>query len=113
MSGFEITALTLLGLLGWFWMDALRARETALAAARQACVGEGLQLLDETVAVERLRPARDGAGRLVLRRDYLFEYSRDGADRHRAALTLVGREVTLLDLRLRPTLTLIRGGEAP
>jgi uncharacterized protein DUF3301 len=113
MNGFELAALVLLGCFGWFWMDTLRARETALAAARRACEGEGLQLLDETVAVERLRPGRDDEGRLALRRDYVFEYSRDGADRHRGALTLLGREVTLLDLRLRPVLSLIRGGEAP
>src|SRR5574337_610722 len=88
-----------------------RLPRIALAAARGACDAEGLQLLDDTVAVERLRPGRDDGGRLVLRRDYVFEYSRDGADRHRGALTLHGREVMLLDLRQRPTLHLIRGGE--
>jgi uncharacterized protein DUF3301 len=113
MNGFELGALALLGFFAWFWMDTLRAREIALAAARRACDSEGLQLLDETVAVERLRPGRDEAGRLTLRRDYVFEYSGDGTDRHSGALTLLGREVTLLDLRQRPTLRLIRGGEAP
>ena len=109
----ELLALALLGLFAWFWMDTLRAREAALAAARRACEAEGLQLMDETVAVERLRPARNDEGRLALRRDYLFEYSRDGADRHRGALTLLGRELTLLDLRQRPPLRLVGGGEAP
>ena len=109
----ELAALGLLGLFAWFWMDTLRAREAALAAARRACEAEGLQLLDETVAVERLRPARNDEGRLALRRDYLFEYSRDGADRHRGALTLLGRELTLLDLRQRPPLRLVGGREAP
>lgn len=112
MSGFELTALLLLAAFAWFWMDGLKARETALAAARRACDAEGLQLLDETVAVERLRPARDDGGRLVLRRDYVFEYSRDGFDRHRGTLTLHGRELTLLDLRQRTALHLVRGGEA-
>lgn len=113
MNGFELAALILLGLFAWFWMDTLKARETALTAARRACEAEGLQLLDETVAVERLRLARDDAGRLAVRRDYVFEYSRDGADRNRGALTLLGRELTLLDLRQRPALSLIRGGGAP
>lgn len=112
MSGFELAALVLLGLLAWFWMDALQAREAALAAARRACEGEGVQLLDETVAVARLRPGRNEDGRLALRRDYVFEYSQDGADRHQGGLTMVGRELTLLDLRRRPVLTLVRGGEA-
>lgn len=113
MSGFEFMALVLLGAFAWFWMDSLKAREVALAAARQACDGEGLQLLDDTVAVERLRPGRNDDGRLVLRRDYVFEYSRDGADRHRGMLTLHGRDLTLLDLRQRPALHLVRGGGAP
>lgn len=111
MSFLELAGLVFLGLLAWFWMDALSAREAALAAARRACDGEGLQLLDETVVVERLRPDRNEDGRLALRRDYGFEYSQDGVDRQRGGLTLLGRELVLLDLRRRPHLRLIQGGE--
>lgn len=110
MNALELTALVLLGLGAWFWMDTLSAREAALAAARRACEGEGLQLLDETVVVERLRADRNEAGRFALRREYGFEYSLDGADRHRGGLTLLGREVVLLDLRRRPHLRLVQGG---
>jgi hypothetical protein len=112
MSAFELGALILLGLLAWFWMAALQARETALVAARRACEAEGVQLLDETVAAVRLRPERDGDGRLAVRRDYVFEYSQDGADRHQGGLSLVGRELTLLDLRRRPVLSVVQGGKA-
>ena len=64
MSIAELSALSLLGLLAWFWFDSLKARETGIAAARNACEREGVQLLDETVAGRSLRLARDEDGRM-------------------------------------------------
>ena len=38
----------------WFWQDSLAARESANAAAKEACTRLGLQFLDGTVAFARL-----------------------------------------------------------
>ena len=56
MPTLEIASLVLLGALGWFWLDSLKARDAAIVAARKACESEGLQFLDETVAIGGLKP---------------------------------------------------------
>lgn len=98
MYAFELSALSVLCLLAWFWFDSLKAREAGMKAVRAACARDGVQLLDETVAGDGLRWARNDDGRLTLRRTYTFEYSESGYDRFRGAVTLEGREVVLLDL---------------
>jgi len=44
---------------GWLMWDSLKAREAANAAIRPACRAAGFLFLDDTVALERMRPARD------------------------------------------------------
>lgn len=83
----------------WFWLDCLRAREIAVRAARAACAEEGWQFLDETVATSSLRPAREGEGRLKLRRIYAFEYSDTGDNRRQGSVALLGNEIEWLHLR--------------
>ncbi|RIX45587.1 MAG: DUF3301 domain-containing protein [Rhodocyclales bacterium GT-UBC] len=93
--------LVFVGLLAaaWLWLDSLKAREIGVAAAQQACAEEGLQLLDETVVIRALRPARDDAGQLRLRRVYGFEYSDNGDNRRAGSVTLVGHVVEMLHVR--------------
>src|SRR3970282_2824980 len=70
MPGPEIIGIIILGALAWLWYDSLRAREAAVRAARAACAAEGLMLLDDTVAIANLKPARDDNGRFILQRAY-------------------------------------------
>ncbi|HEY6893968.1 MAG TPA: DUF3301 domain-containing protein [Rhodanobacteraceae bacterium] len=73
----------------WLWMDALGARERAIRFGRQLCREAGVQLLDQTVSLTRIRIARvDGLPTLVRR--YGFDISLDGSDRHRGHLDLEG-----------------------
>jgi hypothetical protein len=80
--------LTLL-LVGWFWLDSLRARELATGVCRAACAQRGLQFLDQTVALRRLTVRRTAEG-LRLRRVYRFDFSEEGAGRHNGYLVLLG-----------------------
>ena len=73
-----------------FWIDSLRAREAALMAGRAACERYSLLLLDDTVAVTRLRLARNAEGRLRIARRYGFEFSDTGNNRRRGAISLLG-----------------------
>ena len=69
----EAFALLLLAAGTFLWIDTLRAREAALAAGRAGCERYGLLLLDDTVAVMKMRLARDAGGRLRVARTYAFE----------------------------------------
>jgi hypothetical protein len=98
----ELASLVLLGVLGWFWLDSLKARDAAVGAARKACESEGLQFLDETVAIGGLKPARNDDGQLLLRRVYHFEYSDTGDNRCQGSVILLGQRVMLINIGLRP-----------
>ncbi len=92
---FDSTLLWLLGLaaLGWFWHANLKVRERATLAARTTCQADGVQFLEETVALQRMRPCRDTHGRLVLCRVYQFDYSRDGVSRQSGFVHFTGNRL--------------------
>lgn len=96
----EATALVLLVAGTVFWVDSLRAREAALVAGRAACERYGLLLLDDTVAVSRMRFARNSDGRLRLARTYGFEFSDTGDNRRQGAIQLIGGEAA--DISFEP-----------
>ncbi|ABI56040.1 DUF3301 domain-containing protein [Alkalilimnicola ehrlichii MLHE-1] len=87
-----LVTLLIVVAVGLYWSDALRARDQAVRAARRACRGLDVQLLDVTVSLARIRPARGPSGRLTWRREYRFEFSVDGADRRPGYVQLLGRQ---------------------
>lgn len=93
MSLFEIIGLALLGAAAWLWLDSLKTREVGVSTARIACAADGLQFLDDSVAIESLWPARDDEGQLKLRRVYSFEYSDTGNNRCKGSVTMIGQQV--------------------
>ena len=101
MPGFELISLLVIGGVVWLWFDSLRARDSAIAAARAACTTEGLLLLDDTVAIASLKPARDGDGQLRLNRVYEFEYSDTGNNRRKGSIVLQGHRVIIVNIGLR------------
>ncbi len=101
----ESFLILLLGAATWYWLDALKARETGVRAARAACREEGVQLLDETVAGRFGGFGRDDGGQLKIRRHYAFEYSDTGDNRCPGEITLLGQEIEWL--RLRPRLYVV------
>jgi hypothetical protein len=98
---FEIILLLVCGGAVWLWLDSLKAREAAVAAAREACAVEGLMLLDDTVAIATLKLARDNDGRIRLQRAYNFEYSDTGNNRRDGSVVLLGRRVVLFNVGVR------------
>ena len=81
----------------WFWFDTMQAREAAVEAAGRYCAREDVQLLDETVALQRLGFSRRN-GRMRILRTYRFEYTTTGASREAGGLVMVGHEVVHLTL---------------
>jgi hypothetical protein len=94
----EVLILIVMALGGWLAFDALRARETATSAAREACRAQGLQFLDDTVQGARSRFGRDAEGLLRLRRTFSFEFSDDGVHRRAGHVVLLGARLESLQL---------------
>jgi hypothetical protein len=88
-----------IGVLVWAWMDALNAREHAIRHGQALCREAGVQLLDQTVSLKRLRIGRRDGLPTLLRR-YAFEVSLDGSDRHRGHLDLGGHRLEAWSLPL-------------
>jgi hypothetical protein len=95
----SLFAILLLLLLGWFWLDSLRAREIAIGICRVACERRGLQLLDQAAALQRIGLARTPDG-LRLRRVFRFDFSEEGVGRRSGYLILRGIDLELLSLGL-------------
>jgi hypothetical protein len=95
----NLLAILALLLLGWFWLDSLRAREMATEICRAVCKQRDLQFLDQTVALRRLRLRRTDSG-LRLRRVYRFDFSEEGIGRRGGYLVLLGLELQTIDLGL-------------
>jgi hypothetical protein len=95
----SLAAIVLLLLLGWFWLDSLRAREIAIGICRAACEQRDLQLLDQAVALQRISLGRTPNG-LRLRRVFRFDFSEEGVGRRSGYLILRGIELEALSLGL-------------
>jgi hypothetical protein len=73
----------------YFWQVALRARENARRLGHELCAQANVQLLDQTVSLQRLGIERGDDGRLHWRRRYRFEVSTNGSDRHQGTLDVM------------------------
>ena len=103
MDLIDLLGLLLLAGAALLWLDSLKARETAVSAAKAACESEHLLLLDDTVAITRLGLARNGNGELRIRRVYGFEYSDTGNDRTTGSIVMLGSRVLVINLNLPDT----------
>ncbi len=95
----DLLAIFLLLLLGWFWLDSLRAREIAVGICQAACVQRDLQFLDQAVALRRLGLAWRAEG-VRLRRVYRFDFSEEGTGRRSGYLVLRGLHLEELSFGL-------------
>jgi hypothetical protein len=75
-----------------YWFAAADARDRARAHANAACARAGVQLLDGSVVLRRLR-LRRGPDGLRFERRFAYEYCPDGASRLPGWVDLAGREV--------------------
>jgi hypothetical protein len=99
----NLLAVLSLLLLGWFWLDSMRAREIATEVCKSACEQRGLQFLDQTVALRRLGLAWRSEGMRV-RRVYRFDFSEEGVGRRSGYLVMRGMMLEDLSFGL-PTQT--------
>lgn len=90
----------LIGALLAFWWRSDKIKHFALQLVARHCRQQGLQLLDQTMVLKGLKPERNQAGNLVLRRRYDFEFTSTGTERYAGTVVLLGQ--TLHSLELAP-----------
>lgn len=94
----DLLFILLLAALAGFWLDSLRALETARNAGKRACNSAGVQFLDDTVTVTAMALKRRAGGQLVIRRIYRFEFSDTGDNRLEGTLVLLGARVESVEM---------------
>lgn len=85
----------LFGLIFWRGWD---VKKHAAALAGRYCEQNDLQLLDQSVVLESIRPVRDNEGRLVFRRVYRFEFASTGDQRYQGSVVLSGMRAESVQL---------------
>ena len=88
-------------------MDGLRSREFATKRCQAFCMENNVQLLDQSIHVKKVFPARKN-GRIRLRRFYAFEFSIDGSDRYHGVAVEYNNFIEYLSL-LHPQGEIIQG----
>ncbi|EXJ11527.1 MULTISPECIES: DUF3301 domain-containing protein [Nitrincola] len=87
-----------IGVIALAWWNNLKAKEQALKAVMHYCDRHHLQLLDQSIALIKIRPARNETGRLHLQRTYLFEFTSTGDERYKGKAFMLGSSVYRLDV---------------
>ena len=108
MIGPMLAVISLLVALA-LWQNALKARDLARALGHDLCAKAGVQLLDQSVSLAGFGFARNGDGHLRLRRNYRFEVSIDGHDRHRGSLTMLDGRLLAWSLPVAEAHPVVRG----
>ncbi len=94
----QVFWIFLILLIGGLWLECLRAREMALQSCVSACRAQGVQLLDDTVALERLGLVWGSSG-LGVHRVYRFEFSSNGNERCLGRIAMRGYRVESIRIK--------------
>jgi hypothetical protein len=96
--------LMIVGAAGFaYWNAARAAAEHAKQLGRNACSAAEVIWLDESVQASGIRLRRNEDGRLGFERDFRFEYSYDGVDRHVGRMVLRGEKLVSFVGPVRPS----------
>ena len=82
----DIIFITFMCLAYGYWFNAQKAKEIALATARDHCLAMEVQMLDGYVALNGIWLKRDKLRKMQLRRSFLFEFSSTGNERYNGAV---------------------------
>ncbi len=94
----SLITLIVIAALVFLWLDNRRTHEFAIGYAGHLCRTHDLQLLDQTVALSGIGLRRNAEGRVNLSRSYRFDYTRDGVNREKGYITMLGRQVEVINL---------------
>lgn len=89
------------GVGAWLWRG-LGLRDRAMGLVRQHCQQADVQLLDESIALTRLRLARSKDGRVAVIRRYGFEFTVTGERRYTGHIELQGAQLRHIELAPHP-----------
>lgn len=97
----SLSLLLIIGVLVWLWLASLKSRDIAIQTARGSCNHQGLQLLDATVSLQKIRPYYENSNDFGVKRTYIFDYSGDGVSRQTGCIVMQNTRVVSVILEDR------------
>ncbi len=94
----ELWLILALGVAALYLQNSMAAKELARTHGRRACQQAGVGFLDDTVALKKIRMSRHARGWVILKRDYLFEFTVDGRQRYGGEIEVRGGQITRLKM---------------
>ncbi len=97
-SLFDVMLLAVVAIAAALFWRGRRIHEMTVRLTRQHCQREEVLLLDETVALKKIRLRRDHLGRPRLWRLYSFEFTVTGGERYSGETQVLGDRVSHISL---------------
>lgn len=92
-----IAFIALLFVLYQFWQVQQQARDIAWKAVKKFSLEQGIQVLDDSLVADAIRPVKSSTG-WRLWRQWRFEFSTSGARRYRGQISMLGRRVERIEV---------------
>jgi len=73
-----------------FWWQSDKVKSKAIGHAYRYCKAQNIQLLDQSMVLTKVWPARTNEGQLCLKRHYRFEFASTGEERYEGIVQLTG-----------------------
>lgn len=96
MRAFLLTLVVIY--LVWLWSSGTRTKIQATGYCQSACKEMGVQFLDQTVVLNKFGLGRGADGWPNWQRVYEFDFTLDGAVRHKGQVAVTGTKVSALHL---------------
>jgi len=100
MSTTELLGFIVLISVVWYWLTSMNAKETASQTGARICQDHDVYFLDESVVLNKLRLRRNSAGHVVFYREYMFEFTSDGAHRYHGKVSMLGKQVIATEMEV-------------
>ncbi len=82
----------------FYWSKAMAVKEIAHNAAKQSCKNANVLFLDDSVAAHKARLRRNDYGRVMIYREYNFEFTTDGSQRYHGEIHMLGKHIEHVEL---------------
>ena len=93
----DVIWIGLFATLAAIWWHGQGVKASALKHVKRYCDEHDIQLLDESLVLRKLWPARNARGVMSLQRTYFFEFTSTGEYRYRGTVTLLGYQLQSVD----------------
>ena len=85
-----------------FWWRSMGIRAMTMSQIKYRLVENDLQLLDQSLVLDKLRLRRGNSGAINFWRQYSFEFTSTGMSRYRGVVCVFGQEITSFELETHP-----------